>query len=299
MKKKHKVLILCGGGVFGVIPSHFLSLLPYNNQNLKQVDTLAGCSIGGILAAAYATGASFGLVDSMFIAQAEGCFKRRLVSILNPLANPTYDSESLYRVVDSLIGIPTLGDVRDKYPQLNLIIPALNITDDAYKVFNNIDDTDKCVKLADIAKYTSAAPSYFAGCDYKGKCIVDGGMIEVAPLLTTVTALKGKLGIPFEDMDVLMMGTGRDIDEKPLSLEAYNELGLLGLATKVIVPYVTLSNEMATRYWGEHLGFNSFNYFNPCVNNGELDNVNVIPDMVKQVEKYSEEFIEAWYKWIS
>ena len=48
MKRKHKVLILAGGGLFGAIPVYFLSKLGKDYEFQKHIDTIAGTSIGGI-----------------------------------------------------------------------------------------------------------------------------------------------------------------------------------------------------------------------------------------------------------
>lgn len=294
---RKKVLIIVGGGAYGCIPAHFLALLPKDLADLRRVDCLAGCSIGGILAVAYASGVSYEFVDNYFQLNAEKCFTKRFIANVNPLACPTYDNAPLDRMLKDLLHKKTMGDTRKVYPNLDVFVPGLNITDDKYKVFDNIDDLD--VRLTDVAAITSAAPSYYKGRKFNGKCYIDGGLIEVAPLLTAATGLKGKRGIPFEDMDVLMLGTGRDIDDKPLTYEAYNDLSLLGLATKVIVPYATLANELATVYWGKHMGFNSFEYFNPCVHNGQLDDVSQIPDMIAQCDVFDDDFIKAYEKWIN
>ena len=293
-----KLLIIVGGGAYGCIPAHFLGSLPRFHRNLNGVDCIAGCSIGGILAASYAAGAEFGYVDRFFRKNAEKCFTKRLAAKLNPLACPTYTTEGLDEAINKLLGKATLGDTRKVYPNLSLFIPTLNITDDKYKVFDNISADDKDVTLAEVSAITSAAPSYYAGREFRGKCYIDGGLIEVAPLITAATSMKGKCGVRFEDMDVLMIGTGKDIDDKPLDTEAYNDLGLLGIATKVIVPYTTLSNELATVYWGNNLGFNSFTYWNPCTHNGKLDDVSQIPQMIEQCDKHKDEFIAVYKDWI-
>lgn len=296
---RKKVLIIAGGGVFGAIPAHFLGMLPNDEQNLDGIDMLAGCSIGGILAAAYATKKhTFSELDSLFQTRAEDCFCKRLAACINPMACPTYNNDSIDAVLLEMIGNATMGDTRKIYPNLDLVIPALNITDDEYLVFNNYSKQYRSLMLREVAGYTSAAPSYYYGRSYKGKCIVDGGVIEVAPLLTATTALRAEHGVDFSDMDVLMLGTGKDIDEDPVTLEEYNDMSILGLATKVIVPYVTLSNEMATRYWGNHIGYGSFTYFNPCVINGDLDDINQIPGCIKQCEKYKKDFLSAWNRWL-
>lgn len=295
---KKKLLIIVGGGAYGCIPAHFLGMLPKELRSLNGVDCLAGCSIGGILAAAYATGCDFRYVDKFFQKNADKCFTKRLVAKFNPLACPTYATEGLDAALGKLLLSGTMSDTRKVYPLLDLFIPALNITDDKYKVFDNISEDDLNIPLVDICAITSAAPSYYAGRELNGKCYIDGGLIEVAPLITAATSLKGKRGVEFSDMDVLMIGTGKDVDDKPLDTKSYNDLGLLGIATKVIVPYATLSNELATVYWGNNMGFNSFTYWNPCTHNGQLDDVSQIPEMLKQCEKHRKEFIETYKNWV-
>lgn len=298
MDKKAKVLVIVGGGIFGCVPTRFLSYLPIEEQNLYKVDALAGCSIGGILAAAYATGLTFRSVDYLFSKYADRCFTKTAMARINPLSVPKYSGKALDEALKYIIGNYTMGETRRFYPHLDVIIPALNITDDKYKVFDNISEQDSSVPLTEIAAITSAAPTYFPGREFQGKCLIDGGLIEVAPLITAVTTLKAKRGIEFKDMDVLMLGTGKDISDKPLSMDAYNGLTIAGMALDVIVPYVTLANEIASKFWGDNMGFNSFTYFNPCVNDGKLDNVAVIPEMNEQCDKHKQEFIDTWNKWI-
>ena len=95
------------------------------------------------------------------------------------------------------------------------------------------------------------------------------------------------------------MGTGRDEIENPLTLKKYNALDLIGVARKVLRPQATLGNEMATRFWGEQMGLGMFNYFNPCVIDGELDDVSQIPGLIKNAEQYKEDFFRAWDEWLS
>lgn len=301
MSKKVKVLIIVGGGIYGCIPAHFLSMVPEEEgkRPLQGIDCISGCSIGGILALAYASGGTFASVDRIFRENADRCFCKRAIAYVNPLANPTYRGDKLDEVLEDILSTYKVQDIRSFYPDLDVVVPALNITDDKYKVFNNIADDDQTVPLKDIAAFTSAAPSYFPGREFKGKCIIDGGLIEVAPLMTTVTALKSLRGIEFKDMDVLMLGTGKDISDKPITYEKYESMTLLDLATDIILPYVTFSNELATVYWGNNMGFNSFNYFNPCKHNGDLADVDAIPRCINQCKRYKDDFLDAWNNWLS
>ena len=297
--RRYKILIICGGGVFGAIPAHFLGMLPNSKQTLAGVDLIAGCSIGGILAAAYAIGKPFYLIDEVFQQRAGECFCKRFNARINPLACPTYKTETLDAVLDDMIGSAKVGDIRKYYPGLKIVVPALNITEWKYLVFENITQKYADVPLKDVAGYTSAAPSYYAGREFKGNCVIDGGLIEVAPLLTATTEVKHQYGIPFMSMDVLMLGTGRDEIENPLTVKKYNALDLIGVARKVLRPQATLGNEMATRFWGEQMGLGMFNYFNPCVIDGELDDVSQIPGLIKNAEQYKEDFFRAWDEWLS
>ena len=198
-----------------------------------------------------------------------------------------------------MIGNRVVSDMKTVYPNLKIVVPALDITNDALIAFENITGKWDNLKLEKIAQYTSAAPSYYEGRNLDGNCIVDGGIIDVDAILTTVVTLKNELKIPFEAMDVFVLGTGEDIDPNPLTLKRYNNLNLLGVATEVLVPYVVLSNKM----WGKQicsaLDFHYFNYFNPIKINGKLDEYNQIPDLVKEADKHKEEFLEAYNYWLT
>ena len=285
--------------MFGCIPAHFLSMLPTDRQTLSGIDALSGCSIGGILAAAYAVGQPFGYVDAVFRQRASECFTKRFAAKFNPLACPTYRTDTIDRVIRDMIGDAWMSDVAMTYPGLSLVIPALDVTDDRYIAFENISGAWDTTPLADIAGYTSAAPTYYAGRNMDGHCIIDGGIIEVDPLFTSTDTIKDRLGIPFMAMDVLMLGTGRDKDKKPLTPERYNGLGWYGMAKDFLVPYATLSNKLATERHGRLAGFGWFEYFNPLETDGKLDDVKQIPALIEETDKHREDFLKVWDEWLS
>lgn len=297
--KRYKVLILAGGGIFGCLITHFLSMLSEKEQNLNKVDVLSGCSIGGILASAYAIGQNFSRIDDVFQKRAKECFTKRCAAKVNPIACPTYRNDTIDAVLKDMMGDATVREIKTIYPQLSYIVPALNLTDDSYVVFENITGKYNDLKVKDISGMTSSAPSYYGGRVLDGKCIVDGGLIEVVPLLTATTEIKKKYDIPFSNMDVFIIGCGRDSDGGKITPKYYDSLSLLGIATDVVVPYATLGNEMFTRYIGANMGYNYFEYFNPICTNGKLDDVSQIPALVKEADKHKEEFLKEWHYWLS
>ena len=305
---KYKVLCLVGGGKFGAIPAKFLSYVSKPTDDgkegaLSEVDFLSGTSIGGILAAGYSAGHTFKEVSEIFNKRAKDCFVKRWQAKISPLACPTYKGEALREVIHDIIGDLTLGQTKEVYPHLSTVIPALDLTADDYLVFQTIKKNDNWdVPLVDVAQMTSAAQTYFPGVNFRGHCIVDAGVIDVPSLITCSTSVRGKGGIHFEDMDVLLVGIGDDSNAAhcdPITPEKYNKYTVVEVLLKVIRPYLTFGNKLATLYWGRHMEFNSFTYFNPIKISGDLDDPTDVPQLMDECEKYKDEFIQTWNSWLA
>ena len=294
---KHKVLVLCGGGIYGSITAKFLSYLNYDFIN--DIDTIAGTSIGGVQSCCYASGVSSEDVLNAFIKNGENIFKKRFSAKINPLSIPTYDNLCLREMLEKLTQKKLLKDVKSKYHHLNLIVPTLDLTNDRPKVFDNIGDDDLNVKLSEIGLMTSAAPTYFPGIEFNNNCMVDGGMFDVTGLISTVTCLRGKKNIDFSDMDVLMIGTGNNYNRKNISYKEYSDYDIFQVLTNLIIPYVTLASERAAEYWGNNMGFNSFTYFNPIQNTGKMDNPKEMQIIFEDCEMFKSDFLNKWIKFTS
>ena len=295
--KRLKVLIIEGGGIYGAIPAHFLSMLPEDQQTLKGNDVIGGCSIGAVLSCAYAVGHTFKDVDKCFQQRAKDCFKKRWQARLNPLECPIYDSGSLYEVIQDMIGTSLMRDVRKIFPQLSIVVPALNVTTDEPIFFQNITHEFEKLPLVEAAKCSSAAPSYFDCVEYKGDAVVDGGILDVAGAMTALTTVKELTGTPFMAMDVMVLGTGQDVDKNPLTVKAYRKLNMLGMATDVLRAYATLGNKNTLKRHLRGLGCHVLNYFNPVIIDGELDDWKQIPQLIKDADKCREEFLRTWNAW--
>ena len=296
-----KILLINGGGAFGLIPAYFLSLIEaYTCQDFREpLDCLAGSSIGGILAATYSVGHHPQVVKADFTPACEQIFKKRIWAKCNPLASPKYDDKKLVEFINSYTGGYTIADIRKKYPKLSVFFAGLDATEDYFKVWDNITGKDDAERLSDICRITCAAPTYFDAVDRDGHAMIDCGVIDNTMILTTTTGYKSKCGVDFEDMDVMLIGTGFLVDEQPLTAKRYNSLNQLGILYNLIIPYVTQSNELASIFWARHLGLRNFYYFNPVVIKGELDDASQLPGVMNECYKYDHEFIRMWKDFLS
>ena len=126
--KKHKVLILSGGGIMGTIASYFLNSLNYDF--LKDIDTIGGTSIGGIQVCCYSSGANTEDVLNAFVKNGKDIFSKDFINKINPLSIPFYSNKNLKKMLIKLTDNKTIGDVRNKYRRPhNVLIGAVGMLD--------------------------------------------------------------------------------------------------------------------------------------------------------------------------
>lgn len=294
---KHKVLILCGGGIYGAISSKLLSYLDYDF--VKDIDTIAGTSIGGVQSCCYASGATVDEVLDGFIKEGENIFEKRTVAKINPISIPAYNNDCLKSMLEKLTKNKKIKDIKNNYPNLSFVVPSINLTQDKPKVFDNITGKDDDVSLTQVGLITSSAPTYFPGIEFENNCMIDGGLYDVTGLMSGVICLKSKKNIDFSEMDILMIGTGNNYNRKPISYQEYSKYNIIQVLMNVIVPYVTLASERAAEYWGKNMGFNSFTYYNPIQNMGKLDNAMEMKTLFEDCEMFKQDFLNVWEKFIN
>ena len=296
-----KIVLINGGGQFGVIPATLLTwIYDTNKQDFREkIDCLAGSSIGGILTAMYAAGNNPQAIADAFPGACKEIFQKRWVAKLNPLACPKYGDESLMSFIDGYVDQTSVGDIRKKYPKLDVFFAGLDVTDDYYKVWDNITGGDDHELLRDICRITCAAPTYFSAVNRDGHALVDCGLIENSMVMTTTIGYKNKRNVPFEDMDVLLIGSGYLMDKEPLTYKKYESLCQLGMLFNLIIPYVTQSNELASIYWARGLGLRNFYYFNPVTIYGEMDDTSLLDQVQKDAMSWGPKFMRTWDSFLS
>jgi patatin-like phospholipase/acyl hydrolase len=267
--KRIKLLIIAGGGIFGAIPARFL-MEAEDLYNTHTITHLAGTSIGGIEALYLATGKSPTSLYRDFCEAAPEIFKPRLIKRIFPLwKGGTYESKNIESFLQKCIP-GKMGALSKK-----VIVPAVNFKLEIPKVFHNLDGSiDLYYDAWKVGRATSAAPTYFD--PYSQDILIDGGIIENIPLMTSIAVLKSTERVKLEDIDVFIIGTGSQDVDASKTLKTVSGYWPWEWASKMLLPFVTKANEIASEHWGENMGFHYFKYYNPIVINGAMDDVELI-----------------------
>jgi patatin-like phospholipase/acyl hydrolase len=330
--KKYKVIINAGGGLFGYIITNFMSYLDFDLYS--KVDVVAGSSIGGILTLAYCCNNDYKWINKLFETGGPEIFDH--INPLYLLSQPKYDNKNLKKFLHKIYGDLKLSDLKNLSDNdLKTIITTMDFTLVQPRVFENINlKKEQDISLVDLGLFTSAAPTYFAAHEYPWKMlnydidniplnekilllaarqqeliahnkdldrssiIFDGGVLENIPVITTYTTLQNELGVEPKDIDMFVIGTGNFMDLCPYKVNDVNNWAIVDTALKLIVPYVTSSNEQTSVFWGLQMGFNSFTYFNPLNVTGDMDDAGILPGLKSKCERYKENFLEEIDKFL-
>ncbi len=188
-----KILTIDGGGVFGIIPAYFCS-----KMDISKFDAFAGTSVGSILTLSYACGKTSQYVFDQFNTDVYNIFSSKEKKWINIKGVKFKDSklnETLKKMIDR------------KYGEMvkPIFTTAFDIVYNKPKIFDNIKNTpDLAIDGWEVARSSCAAPTYFSV--WNG--YIDGGVVANNPSIIAAWGLLSKLGIGFEDMEILSLGTG-------------------------------------------------------------------------------------------
>ena len=284
--KNYKLLVICGGGIFGYIPAKFISSI-YNREHFK-LDAIAGTSIGGILASMISYGIPTTEIAKKFKELSSLAFSRPWYSKFNPFG-PKYNGKGLETALSTLFSDDTLKSL-----EIPVFIPTIDFIENKPKIYDSFNRFDENELIANVCRKTSAAPTYFPPKDG----FIDGGIIANNPTLIAVAGLRNKKKIRPENIDILVIDTGHKRPGK------YDEDEIEGWSAfrwlSPILDYITEGNEMSTHFISNEIDFHSYQYFNPVELDPDwkMDNVSLIPEMDKLVEPYIEEFQEVFEKFM-
>ena len=215
------ILSVDGGGYRGLFAAHLLKRMEEEFQIdwQHQFGLMAGTSTGSILAAALAYGVSATRVTELYKSHGQAIFRPRARSrfdILN-ITTSKYSSKYLKDLLDDMFEYKTLGDI-----SVPLIIPSVDIGNGCVHVlkssYHNEFVRDKNVFISDAILGSCATPTYFNPHTINNTYqLADGGLWANNPSLLAVIDANYRLNIPFENIRVLSIGTGKSTAYYPRS----------------------------------------------------------------------------------
>jgi predicted acylesterase/phospholipase RssA len=269
-KKIYRILSIDGGGMKGLFSAYFLKQFCQDagipgNEIYKHFDIIAGTSIGGIQALAYASGYSPDDMIELFLAQQnpfdDGSYNTSsifypAVSTLQKVKTLLYGNETFYKNINLKAMLDNkFGQTKMFQLKTNVLITSVQVyatkvsgvgTDiKAYRpvLFSNMNFTGlegQDYLVRDVALATSAAPVYFPAVNIPEVIVPNSKLIDGGTYQNNPAALEWAFGNALSPsvnrICVLSVGTG---------------LGTIGLFDPVPVP----PPEIALKYLNEFREF--------------------------------------------
>jgi hypothetical protein len=229
-----RILSIDGGGIRGIIPALFLEEIERrtNASIFELFDLIAGTSTGGILTLGLTVPderqpntARYKASDLVEMYEKEGkaIFPSKRLKGIRSLAGPKYRADPLERVLHRYFGDAVLIEALT-----NVLIPAYSLERPGHVMLNTYGDGLPHVHMWEVARATSAAPTYFppyripldpftaAKLGSVGLGLIDGGVFANNPAVYALALAKryehGLRHKPYDLRHPLLMlslGTGR------------------------------------------------------------------------------------------
>jgi patatin-like phospholipase/acyl hydrolase len=275
--KKVRILSIDGGGIRGIIPATILNYIEQQLQKREGKDKrladyfelIAGTSTGGILACAYLLGdknkrpkmTAKEALD-LYLTRGEKIFDLSFFQRLRSaggLTDEKYSVEELENALEEYFGEAMLRDFVK--PSM---ITAYDFRNRQAKFFTSAEADSKIqnFRIVDVARATSAAPTYFEPVQVKSELgtpysLVDGGVFANNPAMCAYSEARNMdfkevfkdEEMPVEpsakDMIILSLGTGSV--KLPYHYDKMKDKGQLGWI-KPIIDILMSSNSETVHY---------------------------------------------------
>lgn len=229
--KKFKILSIDGGGIKGVFPAFFLTLLEDELKKRKDgktkiyqhFDLITGTSTGGIIAIALALGIPAKEIYQLYLDNAQKIFGNKKSLLWGQIMNSAHERDFLEKLVRKKFKEANNGEE----PRLNdcktdVCIPIYDLIRGNPSVlktkYHPTFERDYHIPAYQVAMATSAAPTYFSPytTDYidlngtKKNFVnkVDGGVMANNPTLVALLEALKAFKVDISDLEILSLGTG-------------------------------------------------------------------------------------------
>ena len=255
MSKFFRILSIDGGGIRGMLPAMIIAEL---EKRLRQAtgkadsyisdyfDMIAGTSTGGILACYYLYNNDGYRLDAakavdMYEKHGATIFKKRLLRFIIRFFDALYPSKGIDAILKE-----TFGETKLSESPCNSAVMAYDISERKAVIFTRDSarkEPARDYRLRDIARATSAAPTYFRVAKAEAmngvpSYLIDGGIYANDPTICAVVEAKktpfcenGKYP-DLKDMYIVSISTGKVV--KSYKYESAKSWGLIRWAIPVI-----------------------------------------------------------------
>jgi patatin-like phospholipase/acyl hydrolase len=243
-----RILSIDGGGIRGIIPGMILAEIERRSDRrvAHMFDLIAGTSTGWILALGLvvpgeAGGPKYAAEDLVGFYEREGpaIFSRplkRKILTLGSLVDEKYSSEGLEQALGSCFGSVWLSEVI-----CDVLVTAYDIElrePHFFKSDRARRRPERDFRLSDVARATSAAPTYFEPARVRSRAerdwaaLVDGGVFANSPAACALVEAICDHGADPADVVFLSLGTGENA--RPILYEQARGWGLARWAQPVL-----------------------------------------------------------------
>lgn len=253
MAGQFKILSLDGGGIRGIIPARILTTIEDKTKRpiADMFDLIAGTSTGGILATGLAGSVggnkpirTAAELLNMYVDRGSEIFKRSLwkgITSVGGLRDERYSAGPLETVLADTLGEAELKDVIT-----NVLIPSYDIEGRGdyrgggpyfFKSSKAKTDPDYNYFLRDVARATSAAPTYFEPAHIENRsgtawtALIDGGVFANNPAACAYAEAR-KLGAEPGEIILVSLGTGEL--QRPIKYGDAKDWGIIEWAVPVL-----------------------------------------------------------------
>jgi uncharacterized protein len=230
-----RVLAIDGGGIRGLIPALLLAELEERAGRpvFELFDLMAGTSTGGILVSALCAPGQLPAAEVAQIYEEEGprIFDRSIwqrIQSAEGLIDEKYDATALDRALDRFIGDKRLSAARP-----HLLVPTYDTAAPGphfFKTTKARDDPANDARLADVARATSSAPTYFEPLEMGPRALLDGGVFAVNPAMSALAEVLRDS--PGADIELVSLGTGERTHKRPF--DEIKDWGLVEWARPIL-----------------------------------------------------------------
>lgn len=211
-----KILSLDGGGIRGIFSASVVDMLAKSAPGGAHVgdyfDLVAGTSTGGIIAIGLGLRRETERILNLYLVEGREIFppfwsKVPFVGKLKQVLRPLHNQEVLRDALQREFASEWLGDSKSRLLIPAFVGPAAQVA--VFKTDHHPDyRLDWQTPAWEVARSTSAAPTFFEGHRFNSSYFLDGGIWANNPIMLAVVEALSTYDISPDQITVLSIGTG-------------------------------------------------------------------------------------------